>query len=92
MSFNKPLYNLNNNGSAHEPAVGEEFEWRGEPLQCVVTDTVCHGCRFNSDCRKTVEHRKQAAWACVSHFCEPEKRRDKKQVKFVRLKERRIEC
>ena len=36
--FNRPLYNLNNNGSAHEPAVGEEFEWRGEPLQFVVTD------------------------------------------------------
>ena len=86
--FNRPLYNLNGDGSADEPSVGDEFEWRGERLQCVVTETVCHGCRFNWDHRRTVEHRREAAEGCAQYFCEPEKRRDKKQVKFVKAKQK----
>ncbi len=84
--FNKPQYHAVRQKSAHEPAVGEEFEWRGRHFRCVSGDG-CKHCAFNRDFRKTLEHREEAADGCRGHFCEIESRADRNSVKFVEIKE-----
>ena len=79
--YNKPQYHAVRSKSAHEPAIGDEFEWRGHTLKCLVGDK-CSGCFFNRDHRKTLEHRTEAAEGCISHFCESEVRVDACNVKF----------